>query len=211
MITMINEGYYNHERIEVIQMVNSSALTILDIGCGKGRLGYNLKLENPNRKVVGIELNHNAAAEAAKILDDLIVGDIETLDLPFIPEYFDTIILADILEHLKEPLQLLIKLRKFLKPEGNVICSIPNVGHYTAIMQLVFKGWEYKDYGIFDRTHLRFFSKKSMLELLQQAGFKIDTIKPKIEASKKAKLINALCLNSLEDFLAMQYIIRAIK
>lgn len=206
-----NTTYYSNERPEVIELVYSDDLVILDVGCGKGRLGATLKSNNPARKVFGIEQNSTAIFEAQKVLDGVIEGDIQLVTLPFDNEYFDCIIFADILEHLITPEEILVRLKKFLKPNGTIICSLPNMRHYTVILQLIREGWKYQDEGPFDRTHIRFFSKNSIIELISSVGYKIQIIKPRISGSIKVKLINFFCMNLLKDFLAAQYIVRASK
>lgn len=206
-----NDKYFENERPEIFELLNPDYLDILDVGCGKGRLGENLKKANPSRRVIGIEYNPDAAIEAQKVLDGVIIGDIQKISLPFEKETFDCIIFADILEHLIDPKAILIRVKPLLKQNGTIICSLPNMRHYTVILQLIMQGWEYQNDGPFDRTHIRFFSKKTIIELISSAGYKIQIIKPRISGSIKFKLINFLCMNLLKDFLAAQYIIKASK
>ena len=179
----IDPGYYENERPEVARLVPSSAKAILDVGCGKGRLGHSLKQQASDRKVYGIEYIPSMAAEAEKVLDGVILGDLQTIAISFPYEYFDCIIFADVLEHLADPAALLRKLRQHLKLSGIIVCSIPNIRHYTAILRVI-RGWQYDDYGLFDRTHLRFFTLSSMDQLLRDAGFILESSHPRIVASK---------------------------
>lgn len=208
---MHNKGYFDNLRPEIIRLIDRAALTILDVGCGNGKLGSELKRLSPERKVIGIEINKIAAAEARLLLDEVIEQDIDNLKLPFNNDAFDCIIFADILEHLLDPEKVLKKFKPYLKQNGIIILSVPNMRHYTVILQLISRGWEYKDYGHFDRTHLRFFSLKSIKELITNSGYKIQKIEPRIVASKKVKFINFFCFNKLTDFLAMQYICILVK
>ncbi len=203
-----DHGYYENERPEIARLVPATARVILDVGCGKGRLGEMLKRAAQERKVYGIEYHPSIAQEAGKVLDGVLVGDIQTMTIDFAPEFFDCIIFADVLEHVIDPAGALIRLRPHLKKDGAVLCSIPNIRHYTAIMKVI-KGWDYDDYGIFDRTHLRFFSLKSMQRLLGDAGFVVEHVQPRIAASKKMRVLNTLLLGALNDFLAMQYLLLA--
>jgi O-antigen biosynthesis protein len=207
---IVDPHYFENERPEIIALVRPASLMILDVGCGMGKLSSNLKIQNPHRKVIGIENNKIAAEEARKHLDEIVEGDIQTTEIPFVKSTFDCIIYADILEHLTNPEATLLKLKPYLKPDGYIICSIPNMRHYTAILQLLLHGWEYKDFGLFDKTHLRFFSLNSAITLITHLGFKIDMVIPRIVASNKIKVLDTLCFHKLEEFLAMQYIIRAI-
>jgi len=205
----VDPRYYDNDRPEIFRLVDESAKVILDVGCGKGRLGANLRQAMPDRKVLGIEYNEQIAAEAEKVLNSVFVGDLQTIDLPFHANMFDCMIFADILEHLPDPAAALRKLKPYLKPQGKVICSIPNMRHYTVILKLFLRGWEYEDWGLFDQTHLRFFSLHTMKKMLADEGFQIEKIDPRIIASRKMKFLNALCLGKLEEFVAWQYLITA--
>jgi len=207
--TLMDSGYYNNERRDVASLVPGSAITILDVGCGSGKLGRYLKSLVPTRVVMGIEFNPAVAAEARAVLDAVVVGDVAVLELPFEAGYFDCLICADILEHLVDPWTVLRKLKPLLKHDGILLCSIPNIRHYTAFLRLAVHGWEYTDYGLFDRTHLRFFSLRTMDQLLAQAGYRVFRREPRIIASMKMKILNTLCFGHLEEFLTLQYILLA--
>ncbi len=207
--TILDAGYYENDRPEIFSQVESQMLSILDVGCGHGILGKNLKRDVPERKVFGIEYDI-LAAEAAKLnLDQVVTGDIQTMILPFQGAIFDCIIFADILEHLLEPAAVLRKLKPYLKPNGVIICSIPNMRHYAVILKLIREGWNYEDYGPFDRTHLRFFSLRSMKDLITSAGFHIESILPRVVGSRKMKFLNLIMFQKLEEYLAFQYIFKA--
>ena len=206
---MPEPGYYDNERPEVAALVPPAARTILDVGCGRGRLGQLLKTLNPERKVHGVELDTDVASAARTVLDSVVSGDFQTMSLPFAEGTFDCVVFADVLEHLIDPASALRRIRSLLAPDGVIVCSIPNIRHYTVFLQLGLRGWEYRDFGLFDRTHLRFFSLRSMRELLAEGGFQAVRAEPHIIASKKAKIINVLCFGRLEEFLAQQYILLA--
>jgi SAM-dependent methyltransferase len=208
-VSSVDIGYYSNERPEVAAMVPATARTILDVGCGYGALGVLLKQRVTGRAVYGIEYNPDAAAQARKVLDGVVVCDIATAVDPYPEEMFDCIVFADILEHLVEPCDVIARLKPFLRPQGTIVCSIPNIRHYTAIMRIIQRGWSYDAYGLFDRTHLRFFSRGSACNLVRSAGFTIEEIQPHIVASRKARIANSLLLNALEEFVAQQYLIRA--
>jgi SAM-dependent methyltransferase len=208
-VSSVDIGYYSNERPEVAAMVPATARTILDVGCGHGALGVLLKQRVPGRTVYGIEYNPDAAAQARKVLDGVVVCDIATAVHSYPAEMFDCIVFADVLEHLVEPREAVAGLKPFLRPRGTIVCSIPNIRHYTAIIRIIRRGWSYDAYGLFDRTHLRFFSRGSACDLVQSAGFTIDEIRAHIVASRKARIANSLLLNALEEFVTQQYLIRA--
>jgi 2-polyprenyl-3-methyl-5-hydroxy-6-metoxy-1,4-benzoquinol methylase len=151
-------------------------------------------------------------AELAKAkLNGVIVGDIEALEgLPFSPEAFDYIIAGDVLEHLKDPWKVLEGLRMFLKGEGFIIASIPNVRNWRVIKDLVFKGeWRYVEAGILDDTHLRFFTKKTIMDMFTNCGYHMVSILPRLR--KRSRGLNRLSLGLFEEFLAGQYMCKARK
>lgn len=206
---IFGEGYYENVRPEIIELVDKDVKFILDVGCGKGYLGSKLKSLNPNCKVIGIEYVEEIAQQAKSLLDEVIVGDIQNIDLKFDKFLFDGVIFADILEHLVDPIGVLIRLKPYLKPGGFIITSIPNMRHYTVILRLIRRGWIYDNYGHFDKTHIRFFSLQSMEKLITNAGYVIETKTPRIVASKKMQILDVIAFGKLQEFLAFQYIIKA--
>ena len=146
--------------------------------------GNKLK-QRPGVYVAGVELDHRAAVEAKKVLDDVIEGNIETLELPFIEKRFDCILFADVLEHLIDPLEVLKKTRKFLKTDGSVIASIPNVQYLGLVSQLVEGNWTYQDEGILDRTHLRFYTYHEIIKLFDEAGYIISSVNETLDPQYK--------------------------
>ncbi len=172
MNTEATPGYYGYSRPDVQQLVNPASRRILDIGCAAGMLGYELK-QRLGAEVWGVELSPQAAEQAGKRLDRVLTGTIEE-QLPQLPEgYFDTIIMADVLEHLVEPGDLLNALHAKLAVGGEIVVSLPNVRHWSVVKQLLEGRWEYTDAGILDRTHLRFFTCSECQRLLTGAGYVI--------------------------------------
>ena len=159
--------------------------------------------------MTGVEINAAVAAEAGAVLDAVVVGDIQHMPLPFASGSFDCIIFADVLEHTLDPAAILRTVRPLLAPQGVIVCSIPNMRHYTVILQLIRKGWEYADYGLFDRTHIRFFSRCSIERLLLENGFVIQQCEPRVAASRKLRMVNMLTGGMLTEFVAMQYLVVA--
>lgn len=206
---MPDPGYYSNARLDVAALVPAAARSILDVGCGTGRLGRHLKETLPGCRVSGIERESAMAAEARSTLDDVLVADLETVEQPFPPAMFDCMIFADVLEHLTHPEDILQRFRPMLQPHGCIVCSIPNIRHYSAILRLLFRGWTYDEYGLFDRTHFRFFSLQGMRSLLQDAGYAIEAVRPRVVASRKVRVLTAPFRQHVEEFLAFQYILRA--
>jgi 2-polyprenyl-3-methyl-5-hydroxy-6-metoxy-1,4-benzoquinol methylase len=122
----------------------------------------------------------------------------------------DLILCLDVLEHLVDPWTMVERLNKLLKPGGHMIASIPNVRFFRTALPLVFMGdWAYQNEGILDKTHLRFFTKKTAISLMETSGMKLDMVIGKgLEKGKKARLINFITLGLFRPFLEFQYLIR---
>ena len=111
-----------------------------------------------------------------KKLNRVLIGSIEDLFAALPNRYFDTIILADILEHLNDPLTVLLKLKKKLSNVGAIVASVPNVGHWGVIKNLLRGIWRYTDYGLMDSGHLRWFTRQTIYEMFNTAGLYISNV-----------------------------------
>jgi 2-polyprenyl-3-methyl-5-hydroxy-6-metoxy-1,4-benzoquinol methylase len=142
----------------------------------------------------------------------VIVGDIDGDILPFGKGFFDCILYGDVLEHLRNPWGVLDRHREILRDGGTIICSIPNIRYYGVLRSLIFKGrWDYTPLGILDRTHLRFFTLKTIEDMLRETGFEVKTVIKKKRCGKIMRLVNKLLLDGLIDFLVVQYRIVGVK
>jgi len=212
----LNPSYID-ARNDILKYIPKQVGKVLDVGCSIGVLGKKIK-ENYAAEVTGIEMNEEMARIAKENLDRIIIGDVEQICLSeyFSSEYFDCIILADILEHLRNPWTVLNRLTSILSEKGLVISSIPNVRHYTTILQLTFKGyWPYRDRGIHDRTHLRFFALRNIKELFDYSGLKIKKIDENYRLIERQHPYNRFskyfAFPPIRAFLVFQYIILAAK
>lgn len=163
---------YDNVNPEIVELYDMEEM-VLDIGCGSGALGVKLKTINQRAIVYGIDVSQGAARRASSALDRFDLLDLDNEELPDYGDRFDLIILADILEHLKRPDLLMLQLHRHLAHNGSVLVSIPNVAHYSVRKMLFYGRFEYSDIGILDRTHLRFFTHKLFLELVEKCGFNI--------------------------------------
>ena len=164
--------YYGHSRPEVAALVPKGARRVVDVGCGAGALGRALKAERPELQVRGVEIVAEQAARARSVLDDAVVGSAEQ-PMPSGWPAPDCVIFADVLEHLVDPWSVLKHWRRALAPGGALVVSIPNVTHRSVVAGLSRGRWDYRDAGILDRTHLRFFTRETAIELVEQAGFRV--------------------------------------
>jgi len=207
-----DNDYYSHIRDDLIQMIEGEGNRILDIGCGEGHTGWTLKKSGKAKEVVGIELIEGPAQIAESRLDKVIQGNVEDMTLPFQSEYFDYIILADVVEHLIDPWRVIKELSRFLSRKGFLIASIPNIGYWRVLKDLIlFDKWEYQKEGILDRTHLRFFTKKSMMAMMKEAGLEVEVIKDRRSEGTKAKLFNLVTLGIFRKYFESAYIIKCRK
>jgi len=202
---------YDNYRNDIVPFIPKIAKTILDVGCGTGKL---IGLLSQNGKICyGVELNINAATiangNAYKIINKKIEEALN--DIP--NEFFDVILLLDVLEHTKEPLLILKSLKIKLNKSGIIISSIPNIRYFHTFYNLVVKKEFYcTESGVMDSTHLRFFTYKSILKLFNDAGYSIilqKGINP--TPSKKLKFLNFLSFGLLEDCQYMQFVTIAKK
>jgi O-antigen biosynthesis protein len=150
---------------------------VLDVGCAAGDLAR--VLAERGCGVTGIEIDPEAAHQAEKHCERVVIGDVEELDLSEMlgDEAFDVIVFGDTLEHLKNPLRTLDRLKPFLRSEGYLVASIPNVAHGSVRLALIQGKFRYSPLGLLDNTHLRFFTRASVEQLFEDAGFLITGLK----------------------------------
>ena len=207
--------YFCVVRPEMLEFVPPNATAILDVGCADGTFGSLLK-KHRHVEVWGIEPNQSAANSAAQKLDRVICSAFDrSLGLP--AGKFDCIVFNDVLEHLVDPQDALSHCKELLKNPGAILASIPNVRYFDNIWNLLInKNWEYTDWGILDRTHLRFFTERSIRSTFRKVGYKIELIKginplhvlhPR--QVRKFKLINWPLLNKIEDMNYLQFAVLA--
>lgn len=204
------EDYYAHPRTEVCDLVGRHAppsARVLDLGCASGRLGKTLKDRGIASVMDGIELSEAAAAEARTLLDRVWSADLTGFDWATVPHDYDIIIAADVLEHLADPWETLRALRSILSPRGKVIASIPNVRYWKVVADLAVRGeFRYVEAGVLDRTHLRFFTRRSIRRLFTESGYAIESLGPNpIARPLPSRAVMALA----GDFAHVQFLIVA--
>ena len=204
-------SYYRYKRFDILSLIPKyqSIERVLDVGCGSGNTGKFLKETFNVKEVVGIELNESLSREAKNNLDKLIVGDIQTIHLPFEVEYFDCIILADVLEHLYNPWDVMERLISFLKYDGIILASLPNVQHWTILLELLRGEWDYKKTGILDNTHIRFFTRKSIEKMFLSCGY--DLLEIRNSMGSEMKILNKITFGLFSGFLTYRYFVLAKK
>ena len=177
---------------------------VLEIGCGSGALGHAFKRKNPNVFYVGVEFEENAAAKAKNVLDKVLCCDVEQDKLNDIiagADKYDCIVFGDVLEHLENPEKVISRLLPSLSENGIILAFIPNVQHYTVIKRLFQGEWPLEDSGLFDKTHIRWFTKKSIIDMMKNLDlytYDIASRIPNVDAARKFARFLFLFLMSLK-------------
>jgi SAM-dependent methyltransferase len=170
-------GYVNEG---LLRLVDRAPARVLELGCAGGVFGARIKLAHPGATVVGIEASRAAAEEAARRLDHVVHARLE--DVAFGTDSpaggrFDLAIVADVLEHLVNPWELLLRLKACLAPGAALLASIPNVRNLGLAAEVLDQGrWEYRERGLLDVTHLRFFAFDDMREMFRQTGYAVEAM-----------------------------------
>jgi 2-polyprenyl-3-methyl-5-hydroxy-6-metoxy-1,4-benzoquinol methylase len=160
--------------------------SVLELGCATGYVSR-LLVEQAGCRVTGVDCNPEAAADARRFCERVILGDLDDLDYgrELGAERFDVILCGDVLEHLKRPDRTLAALRPFLRDGGYVVASIPNVAHASVVTELLGGHFSYRSWGLLDDTHLRFFTRDSIYACFERAGFEISYLdRLKVEPSE---------------------------
>jgi 2-polyprenyl-3-methyl-5-hydroxy-6-metoxy-1,4-benzoquinol methylase len=158
--------------------IDAAPRRVLELGCATGAFGAALKARYPGATVTGIEAGRAAAATAATRIDRVIASRIEEVDFAaagLAHGEFDTLIAADILEHLVNPWETLVRVKPFLAPHAQVVASIPNVRNAILIAALAVNGrWQYRERGLLDITHLRFFTLEEIRRMFDETGYRYE-------------------------------------
>jgi GT2 family glycosyltransferase len=201
---------FSHSADRLFRQIPDQAGRVLEVGCGAGVLGDRLKRSGKATHVTGVELNTQAAAIAQSRLDEVQVGDVESISLDVWRGDFDTLVVASVFDHLRDPWAVLFRLRDCLKEGGTVVASIPNIAHYKIIKKLLFRDWCYEPHGTLDHTHLRFFTRASIEDLFRNAGFEILRIEREGRERWWSRLFGPFS-ERVRDFTAVQYYVTARK
>src|SRR5262245_1307757 len=201
-------SYYEDARSEMVPFVPPEARAILDVGCGGGAFGALLKSAESTREVWGVEPVEAIAQTARLRIDRVLVGTFTNpIDLP--REYFDEVVFNDSLEHFPEPYSPLELCKSVLKPNGVVVASVPNVRYIENVKHfLIEQDWRYTNDGILDTTHLRFFTKKSLVRTFEEAGYEVlrlRGINRRTWTGWKMALIERLLRGRVEDMMFLQF------
>ncbi len=208
---------------DLLPFLPKSAQCIVEVGCGGGGLASAYRQADGTAHYIGIELIEPYAARAKAHCSDVIIADVEELAFESHPELFtaDCWVFGDSLEHLRDPWGLLARVRSILPPSGCVVACIPNAQHWSVQAQLSVGAFHYRDSGLFDRSHLRWFTRETIVALFEGAGFAIVDGRSRIfdEPEKERVLPHLRALaaavgadpdQAVRDALPLQYVVRAL-
>ena len=199
---------YENPRPEVVALVPPGARRILDLGCSSGALGAAIKARQ-TAEVVGIEIDADYARDATPRLDRVICSPLEGVSTDGLGT-FDCLVAADVLEHLVDPWRELERFAALLEPGGRAVVSLPNVRHWETFWQLGRRGtWPTRSQGIFDRTHLRWFTLFDAYGLMDRAGLDVEevvrVIRPRPEHPSGAQWLGRI--PGVRPFVTFQHVL----
>lgn len=204
-------SYFGNARVEIEPLLSASASRVLEVGCGAGQTVRWLKEIGRAEQAWGVELFEAAATLARPHFEEVLVGDAESLvETAFDGKQFDLILCLDVLEHMVDPWRCVATLQNRIAPGGKLVISVPNVRCLKVLAPLVLRGeWQYLDEGILDRTHLRFFTRKSAQQLAAGSAFHVERCISHRQGNTKLGKLDRWTFGLLDDMTAVQYLIGA--
>lgn len=207
---------------DLLAMIPGSASRLLEVGCSSGALARECRARGNIETYVGVEIDPAYAELARRHCDECLELDIEHADDAFWNDYSDRDcwVFGDTLEHLQDPWKVLRKIRSVIPPDGTVVACIPNAQHWSIQVRLALGQFRYEDQGLLDRTHLRWFTRQTIIELFAQTGFTIEAAMPRIfeepARDRYLPMISGIvtaaggdAAAAVKDALPLQYVLRA--
>lgn len=182
-------AYHLAGRGDLVSLYTNNPRVALDIGCAGGATAALIKQRFPQSRVWGVEMNRTAAAYAKEKIDRVLVGKFEDFDLEaegIAKGTLDAVLLADVLEHMYNPWDVMVRLRPYMSPTGQLVLSIPNVRNLMLIDDLSKGNWTYAGMGLLDITHIRFFTQREILKFCSETGYRIVTMRNSIDRRLEA-------------------------
>jgi len=199
------QTYFSGARSDFVGLLPCDAsAAILEIGCGTGATGALALKEGRCGRYIGVELFEAAADEARQVLSEVLTGNVENLRFDWQPASFDALILSEVLEHLIEPGRVLQDLARFVRPGGLVMASSPNIAHWRVVRELILGRFNLADKGVFDRTHMRWFTPGTFAEMFEQAGFKIERVGPVTPFGARTRALSKLTRGRVDHLFMTQ-------
>jgi SAM-dependent methyltransferase len=203
-------GYFDGARMTFVDALppNPEA-RLLEIGSGSGGTAAYALAKGKCGWCCGVELCEGPAQEARKKLQRVIVGNVERIEFDFAEKYFDVLLMSEVLEHLADPWAVLRRLFKLMKPGAIVVAGSPNVCHRHVVSTLLRGDWPQESKGVFDATHLRWFTPSSYRRMFETCGFMVTHVGPASPLRTKARWFNLLTAKRLEHLLHSQIYLQA--
>lgn len=174
--TNLPSNYYDGANQKLLNAIPHEATKILELGCANGKLGAIFKKMHPSAVWHGIDCVESAIEQASQVLDQTHLLDLDNATLDDLDRDYDTVVFGDLLEHVKDPTELLLKLSKHTKEDAKLVCCVPNMSHISVIHRLISGDVSYDPSGLLDQTHLRFFSPSSLFKIMLDAGWVPDLV-----------------------------------
>jgi SAM-dependent methyltransferase len=208
---------------ELLALIPPQMRRVVEIGCSSGAMAREYKKLNPACHYFGVDLSPKYAQKAARYCDAVAALDIEQVDDLTLQTTLaaDCWIFGDTLEHLRDPWRVLQRVRSVLPPQGCVVACIPNAQHWSVQLRLALGEFRYEDSGLLDRTHLRWFTRVTIVDMFQNAGFRIERalqrMFPEPDRERAMPAIRAMALAfganpevAMRDAAPIQYVVRAV-
>lgn len=206
-----SDTYYINTRKDLYPFIPQHLTKTLDVGCATGVFSRYLK-QKYNNETWGIEMHQDSANVAKENLNKVLTGSFDEVKDKLPIDYFDCVFFNDVLEHMPYPEECLSFVKKNLSNQGVVFISLPNIRYIGVMREFILKkDWKYRDSGIMDKTHLRFFTKKSMVRMVESCGYSVQSIQGINSISKfcLTSILNKLLFDYIEDTRFKQYVIIA--
>ncbi len=199
-------GYYDMVRAPLLDLLAGVAVTdVLEIGCGAGATLAELRRRHAGCRTTGLELRPDAAARAREVAHEVVEADVLQWSPPDWSGRFDLIVLSHVLEHFEQPEAVLQRALSWLRPGGHLLVALPNIRHISVTVPLLLRGeFNYTPSGILDQTHLRFYTRKSAVRMLEGQGLRVLKLAPEFGGGK-SKALRWLSLGLAEDLAAYAY------
>lgn len=207
--------------IDVFNEITGTPKKIIEIGTGSGALAKEVKAKYSDVNYVGVEVSAEYVEMSRRFCNSVYFENIENASGELLREFSsaDIVIMADVLEHLIDPWKFLKRLRGWLRQDSTLIVCLPNIQHWSVQIGLLAGNFDYSEVGLLDKTHLRFFTRKTTVKMFAESGYVIDSIKPRIFGFKDQELmLGRLLLLSdicgldknvvLQDAAAFQYVLK---
>lgn len=215
---------HEQHNADLLSLIPITSKKLIEVGCSSGALAREFKKLVPSANYRGVEIDFNFADLARRHCDVVTVLNIESADEKFwlVNSDRDCWIFGDTLEHLQNPWRVLEKIHHVMPEGGSVVACIPNVQHWSIQTKLSIGDFRYEDQGLMDKTHLRWFTRQTIVELFDQSGFVIEQGAPRIFSEPQrepflpiigemARLAGSDPKIAISDSLPIQFVIRAVK